>query len=95
MIRRLRERGQPIRLFGENDVDSAKRLKYLESQETEKNGMRNDFKVAMDKSEQESLNEIMNSLDSSDNNEENTKVECEHTDDETFLKEIAVIKHKK
>ena len=63
VIRRLRERGQPIRLFGESDAEAAKRLNMIETSEPEENGMRNDFRMAMDKSEQESLNEIMNSVD--------------------------------
>ena len=58
----MRDRGQPIRFFGESDVDAAKRLNMIETSETEDNGMRNDFKAAMDKSEQESINEIMNSV---------------------------------
>jgi pre-mRNA-splicing factor 18 len=60
VIRRLREKSQPIRLFGESDLDSFKRLNQLETNESNEIGMRNDFKMAMDKSEQESLNEIMN-----------------------------------
>ena len=57
----MRDRNQPIRFFGESDIDAAKRLKMIETNETETNGMRNDFKAAMDKTEQESMNEIMNS----------------------------------
>ena len=60
VIKRLRDRNQPIRFFGESDVDAAKRLKMIETNETETNGMRNDFKAAMDKTEQESVNELMN-----------------------------------
>ena len=60
VIRRLRERNQPIRLFGESDLDAFKRLNQLEINESNEVGMRNDFKAAMEKSEQESLNEIMN-----------------------------------
>lgn len=66
MVKRLRERGQPIRFFGESDVDAAKRLNIIETSEPEENGMRNDFKLAMDKSEQESLNELMNSVNPDD-----------------------------
>jgi pre-mRNA-splicing factor 18 len=63
VIRRLREMNQPIRLFGETDLEAFKRLNQLETNEFNEVGMRNDFKMAMDKSEQESLNEIMNPED--------------------------------
>jgi pre-mRNA-splicing factor 18 len=60
VIRRLREMNQPIRLFGETDLEAFKRLNQIQTNELNEVGMRNDFKMAMDKSEQESLNEIMN-----------------------------------
>ena len=63
VIRRLRDRGEPIRLFGETDADTAKRLNIIETSEPKENGMRNDFKDAMEKSEMESLNQIMNSME--------------------------------
>lgn len=91
MIRRLRDKGHPIRLFGESDAEAAKRLNILETQETETDGMRNDFKTAMDKSEQESLNEIMNSIDGERTEEEvNVKNESDEQDEETMLQEILV-----
>ena len=86
----MRERGQPIRLFGESDLDAARRLNILETQEVETNGMRNDFKAAMDKSEQESLNEIMNSVDGEHNGEDQVAHDTEEKDDETVMKEIIV-----
>lgn len=50
VIRRLRERCQPIRLFGESDEDSYNRLKQLEiSDPDQSKGVGNDYKVAMDK----------------------------------------------
>uniref|UniRef100_A0A6G1SF55 Pre-mRNA-splicing factor 18 n=1 Tax=Aceria tosichella TaxID=561515 RepID=A0A6G1SF55_9ACAR len=50
VIKRLRERGQPIKLFGESDEDSYNRLRQLELSEPDAtNGMGNDFKAAMDK----------------------------------------------
>jgi hypothetical protein len=54
--------------------------------------MRNDFKAAMDKSEQESLNEIMNSIDGDGNKNQdlNANVENDEQDDETVLKEVMV-----
>lgn len=50
VIRRLRERSQPIRIFGETDEDSFQRLKQLEISDPEQaTGVINDFKLAMDK----------------------------------------------
>lgn len=50
VIRRLRERSQPISLFGESDEDSFQRLKQLEiSDPDQSTGVINDFKLAMDK----------------------------------------------
>ena len=31
VVRRLRERGEPIRLFGESDQEAAKRLKWVKT----------------------------------------------------------------
>jgi pre-mRNA-splicing factor 18 len=90
VMRRLRDRGHPIRLFGETDEDSAKRLNIIESRETSSFGMRNDFKTAMDKSEQESLNEIMNSIDGEHHSEQHANAEQDELDDESFIDEIKV-----
>jgi len=45
VIKKLRERNQPIRLFGETDLDSCRRLRLLETTEPELKGQRNDFKA--------------------------------------------------
>ncbi len=58
----------------------------LETSETEDNGMRNDFKAALDKSEQESLNEIMNNVTS----EGATATEVEILDEAIDFEEILV-----
>lgn len=47
VVRKLRERGQPTRLFGESDQDSYQRLRLLETTEPELKGQRNDFKAGM------------------------------------------------
>jgi pre-mRNA-splicing factor 18 len=87
--RRLRERGQPICLFGETDTDAAKRLKIVETNEPREVGMRNDFKTAMDKSEQESLNEIMNSIETNkDRDATKSQTEVEIKDDAVTFNEI-------
>lgn len=45
VVKKLRERNQPIRLFGESDLDSCRRLRILETTEPELKGQRNDFKT--------------------------------------------------
>lgn len=60
VIRRLRERGEPIRLFNESDYDAFQRLRKIEILAPEVNkGLRNDLKAAMDKIDQQYLNEIV------------------------------------
>ncbi|XP_077600617.1 pre-mRNA-splicing factor 18 isoform X1 [Stigmatopora nigra] len=60
VIRRLRERGEPISLFGESDYDAFQRLRKIEILTPEVNkGLRNDLKAAMDKIDQQYLNEIV------------------------------------
>ncbi|KAG5444899.1 Pre-mRNA-splicing factor 18 [Clonorchis sinensis] len=49
VVRLLRERNQPIRLFGESDYDTFQRLKRLQLLEPESKGMRNDLIAALDK----------------------------------------------
>ena len=90
MIRRLREKGQPIRYFGESDADVEKRLKLIETSEREENGMRNDFKVAMEKSEQESLNELMNSMEPNSQADQSAKLDIQVQEDGISFNEILV-----
>ena len=62
VVRRLRERSEPILLFGESEVDAFKRLRQLEIREPELNrGLRNDFQEAMEKVDQAYLNEMLKS----------------------------------
>lgn len=66
VIRRLRERAQPIRLFGESDQDAYLRLQQLEISEPDAtNGIGNDFKDAMDKVNEEISKSCEMSMDSS------------------------------
>ena len=52
VIRRLRERLEPILLYGESENDAQKRLRSIEVNEPDKiEGIRNDFKDAMDRVE--------------------------------------------
>lgn len=62
VIRRLRERGEPVLLFSETEIEAYKRLKQLELLEPELNrGFRNDFQEAMEKVDQAYLDEILKS----------------------------------
>ncbi|RKO99230.1 hypothetical protein CXG81DRAFT_14801, partial [Caulochytrium protostelioides] len=49
IIRRLRAREQPIRLFGETDVERFQRLQRLEATEDASFGQRDEFRLAMAK----------------------------------------------
>ncbi|XP_014671447.1 PREDICTED: pre-mRNA-splicing factor 18-like isoform X2 [Priapulus caudatus] len=87
VIRRLRERGEPILLFGETECDTFQRLRKLEILEPEKVGMRNDFKTAMDKMDQEYFNEVAKAEIGSTSSEPSaTHVSIK--DDGTTLQEI-------
>lgn len=62
VVKRLRERFEPILLFGESETDAFKRLRQLEIEEPElTKGLRNDFQEAMDKVDQAYLNEVLKS----------------------------------
>ncbi|XP_053698272.1 pre-mRNA-splicing factor 18 [Sabethes cyaneus] len=62
VIRKLRERGEPILLFGESELDSCNRLHQLEISAPEINrGFRNDFQEAMEQVDEAFLNEILTS----------------------------------
>jgi len=88
VIRRLRERGEPIRLFGESDDEACQRLRKIEMLVPEINkGLRNDFKAAMEKIDQEYLAELIKQQggeDQGSEGEEASQVE----DDGTTLDDI-------
>ncbi|XP_014788853.2 pre-mRNA-splicing factor 18 [Octopus bimaculoides] len=66
VIRRLRDRGEPILLFGETELEAYQRLKRHETLEPDVNkgqGGQNDFKAALDKVDQEYLNELIKTTD--------------------------------
>lgn len=59
VIRRLRERGEPTRLYGESERDAFQRLRHIEINQPEvQHGFRNDFKDAMDEVNQQYLKDI-------------------------------------
>ncbi|KHJ42325.1 pre-mRNA-splicing factor 18 family protein [Trichuris suis] len=63
VMRRLRERKAPVRLFGETDADVFKRLLRLESEAADmEQGFKNEFKVALDKVDQDYLNEAIEGM---------------------------------
>lgn len=60
VVRRLRERGEPVLLFGETELESFRRLRRSEILEPEVNrGLRNDFQEALEKVDQAFLDEIL------------------------------------
>ncbi|XP_011300947.1 pre-mRNA-splicing factor 18 [Fopius arisanus] len=62
VIRRLRERSEPILLFGESELEAFQRLRKCEILEPEVNkGFRNDFQEAMEQVDQAYLNELLSS----------------------------------
>ncbi|KFP91179.1 Pre-mRNA-splicing factor 18, partial [Apaloderma vittatum] len=81
VIRRLRERAEPIRLFGETDYDAFQRLRKIEILAPEVNkGLRNDLKAALDKIDQQYLNEIVGGQEAGEDDSQNDlKVHEENT----------------
>lgn len=75
VITKLRDRGEPILLFGESDTDAFKRLRKSELLEPEVNrGFRNDLQEAMEQVDQAYLNELINSKSSeTEENKQNNK----------------------
>lgn len=87
IIRRLRDKGEPIRLFGESDADIRKRFNMIETSEPKEHGHGNDFREAIEKTEQECINEIMNTVNSGEGND---TTEVEVKDDGIDFNEILV-----
>ncbi|KAK2084435.1 Pre-mRNA-splicing factor 18 [Saguinus oedipus] len=89
VIRRLRERGEPIRLFGETDYDAFQRLRKIEILTPEVNkGLRNDLKAALDKIDQQYLNEIVGGQESG---EEDTQNDLKVHEENTTIEELEVL----
>jgi len=62
VIKRLREREEPIRLFGESPSETYQRLRNLEMKEPSGSKSQTDFKSAMEKIDQEYLKSMMMEL---------------------------------
>lgn len=87
VMRRLRERSEPVRLFGESDYDAYQRLKKLEILEPEVKGFNNDFKEAMDQVDQDYLKEILKTTSSGFSELTDVKIQ----DDGTTYEEVMTI----
>uniref|UniRef100_A0A673L2Y9 Pre-mRNA-splicing factor 18 n=1 Tax=Sinocyclocheilus rhinocerous TaxID=307959 RepID=A0A673L2Y9_9TELE len=86
---RLRERGEPIHLFGESDYDAFQRLRKIEILAPEVNkGLRNDLKAAMDKIDQQYLNEIVGGAEGA---ELDTQHDLKVHEENTTIEELEVI----
>nr|XP_033813749.1 pre-mRNA-splicing factor 18 isoform X1 [Geotrypetes seraphini] len=89
VIWRLRERGEPIRLFGETDYDAFQRLRKIEILAPEVNkGLRNDLKAALDKIDQQYLNELVAGQESG---EEDTQNDLKVHEENTTIEELEAL----
>ncbi|XP_055284754.1 pre-mRNA-splicing factor 18 isoform X2 [Moschus berezovskii] len=89
VIRRLRERGEPIRLFGETDYDAFQRLRKIEILTPEVNkGLRNDLKAALDKIDQQYLNELVGGQEPG---EEDTQNDLKVHEENTTIEELEAL----
>ncbi|KAL8558850.1 hypothetical protein ACOMHN_031779 [Nucella lapillus] len=89
VIRKLRERGEPITLFGETYYESYLRLKKLESlmPDISNAGVgENDFKAAMDAVDQKYLNDIISCSDSQNDTGTDVSVKDDGTTEEDVPK---------
>nr|CAG4644689.1 EOG090X03WO [Leptodora kindtii] len=69
VIRRLRDRMEPILLFAEIEIEAFRRLRKLEISEPEINrGLRNDFQEALERVDESYLNDILEAQQSKDGN---------------------------
>lgn len=88
VIRRLRDRGEPIALFGETESDAFRRLRHLEITQPEANhGFRNDFQEAMDEVDQQYLDELLAASEESKEKADKQQ-DCDTLDDSITYEEI-------
>ncbi|KAF7283795.1 hypothetical protein GWI33_022835 [Rhynchophorus ferrugineus] len=74
VIIKLRDRAEPILLFGESEMDAFKRLRKSELLEPEVNkGFRNDLQEAMEQVDQAYLNELLKSKSSEPDDKKDSK----------------------
>lgn len=85
----MRERQEPILLFGESETEAFQRLRRLEILEPEVDrGFRNDFQEAMEKVDQAYLDEILKTQGSTEDGKSVHDVKVE--DEGTSIEEIKV-----
>lgn len=85
VIRKLRERGEPIMLFGESEKDACSRLRQLEISAPEVNrGFRNDFQEAMDEVDEAYLQEILEDSAAGRNKDKNKNEDIDLDDSVTY-----------
>lgn len=92
VIRRLRDRNEPIRLFGESDYECYLRLKKLETDEPDarEEGFRNEFKAAMDKVDEDYFKEMVEAATSGEGGKRSNDVSIK--DDGTTVEDIQTMK---
>lgn len=85
VIRKLRERGEPILLFGETEVDSCYRLRQLEISAPESSrGFRNDFQEALEEVDQAYLQEILQDSAAGPSKDKNKNEDLDLDDSVTY-----------
>lgn len=81
MVRRLRARGHPIRLFAETDQQRKIRLRALELVEDRSEGQRNDFMRAMENAETGLHLEALGQTDRASSSNKDKKTKADPTKD--------------
>jgi pre-mRNA-splicing factor 18 len=85
VIRKLRERGEPVMLFGESEFDACGRLRQLEISAPEVNrGFRNDFQEAMEEVDQDYLQEILDDSAAGSSQDKNKNEDIDLDDSVTY-----------
>ena len=91
MIRQLRTRGHPIRLFGDSDAEALKRLRKLEIEKPELNeGWRNDFQAALNQAENEEIMEKIVKGTSATSEADKLNIRIEESKDDASWEQILV-----
>lgn len=94
VVRKLRERCEPILLFGETGHDACKRLRQLEISAPEVNrGFRNDFQEAMEEVDQAYLKELLETDGQLEINDKKTE-EDYMIDDSVTIESITEMAHR-
>lgn len=85
VTRKLRERGEPIMLYGETEMDACGRLRQLEISAPEVNrGFRNDFQEALEEVDQAYLQEILDDSAAGRNKDSNKNEDIDLDESVTY-----------